>query len=275
MPDHDLAREEVLALATFVLGHRRPPPPAYRRELGERVRARRDGERLLRRLNCRGCHELAGRGGAHLRRRYADPTHAPPTLAYAGKKFRQGWLFEFLGAPSRVRPWLVARMPSFALAEPELNRLLRALVEPDGVREPFVREREPRLEPAACADAWRLFGKLQCMKCHQLSTARRLKPGELAPDLALSAARLRPRWLEEWLLVPQRLQPGTRMPTYFPLADDDDPASFITPYPELVGGDVARQVAALARLNLELGRGAGAEPRCAPASGKKGKGPPP
>ncbi len=48
------------------------------------------------------------------------------------------------------------------------------------------------------------------------------------------------------------MQPGTKMPTYFPLADDDDPTSHATPFTKILGGSVKAQIEALIQLNMEV-----------------------
>lgn len=42
----------------------------------------------------------------------------------------------------------------------------------------------------------------------------------LAPPLSLVRSRLRHDWLRDWLIEPQELAPGTRMPDYFPNIGD-------------------------------------------------------
>jgi hypothetical protein len=38
----------------------------------------------------------------------------------------------------------------------------------------------------------------------------------LAPDLRMTHERLKPEWILDWLRNPQRIQPGTRMPQFWP-----------------------------------------------------------
>ncbi len=44
----------------------------------------------------------------------------------------------------------------------------------------------------------------------------------IAPNLVLAKERLRPEWMLEWMIDPQRLQPGTKMPNFFSFNEDDD-----------------------------------------------------
>ena len=147
-------------------------------------------------------------------------------------------------------------MPTFALEPGEAETLVRAFAARDGQPFPFDEEVAPEAGPTERADATWLLGKLQCARCHAVGEGKDVKPAERAPDLTLAAARLKPGWMKAWLLDPQSLQPGTRMPSYFFLSDDDDPTSWSTPYPKVLGGKATRQVDALVWLTTELARGA-------------------
>jgi len=91
------------------------------------------------------------------------------------------------------------------------------------------------------------------IQCHQLTTDETVTLSDLAPDLGLARSRLRPQWVADWLIDPQRLQPETKMPTFFPLEDDDDPESITTPLPDLLDGDVHKQIRAIRDYLFYLG----------------------
>ena len=96
-----------------------------------------------------------------------------------------------------------------------------------------------------------LFTKLQCQSCHP--TGNTMPPGkapdELAPNLQLAAQRLRPDWVLQWLADPQKIFPGTRMPTFFPAGQQN-------PFPEILGGDSKKQIKAIRdHLFLTVGNG--------------------
>ncbi len=67
-----------------------------------------------------------------------------------------------------------------------------------------------------------MFTTYQCLKCHVVDPNKPLGPDVNAPNLALAKERLDPDWILEWLIDPQRLQPGTKMPNFFPFNEDDD-----------------------------------------------------
>lgn len=256
MPRVELSDDDALALSVFLLSNRpqRPLPPRVT-EASQAIAA---GERVLARHNCGGCHELGRDGervrGGQIRRFYEDPALAPPPLTFAGRKFQYRWLFDFLQRPHQVRPWLTARMPTFTFEPGEVEAVIRSFAARDGQPFPFDAEATPEASPTERTDAAWLLEKLQCARCHAVGGGKDVKPAERAPDLTLAASRLKPGWMKAWLLDPQALQPGTRMPTYFFLSDDDDPTSWSTPYPHVLEGKAARQVDALVWLTTELGR---------------------
>jgi hypothetical protein len=83
-----------------------------------------------------------------------------------------------------------------------------------------------------------LFNLLRCQQCHVLGTIPADQPtANLAPDLRMAPERLQPDWILEWLKRPLEIQPGTRMPAFWP----DYPKSF---YPQL-GADAELQIRAI------------------------------
>ena len=255
MPWQHLRPGEQHGLVLLLRGLTRAPAPAglEARPSQRSLRLRR-GARLVGHLGCRQCHQVGGRGG-EMKALLPRPSDRPPSLDGEGAKVLPSWLFGFLRQPAPLRPWLRLRMPTFNLTPDQARDLAAYLAASARASYPFADQPAPRLEGNALAGALALFEKLKCVSCHKLSNAPRLKPGELAPDLALSGARLRRAWIRRFILEPQKVMPGTRMPTLFPLVDEDEPAGpRITPAPDLLGGRVDRQVDALTDLNLRWGR---------------------
>ena len=67
-----------------------------------------------------------------------------------------------------------------------------------------------------------LFTAYQCALCHATREGQALTKDIIAPNLIISKDRLRPEWMLEWLIDPQSLQPGTKMPNFFSFTEDDD-----------------------------------------------------
>lgn len=266
MPWQHLRAGELEGLLLVLRSLGAPAPAGLAARPAERARRLREGERLLEELACRRCHSVGGRGGA-IAALHPRPSDRPPALEGEGAKVQPAWLHAYLRAPTPLRPWLGLRMPTPAISDAEAESLVAYLAAQDRASFPFHHQAAPRLEGAELAAALQLFTRFQCLRCHLLSNAPRLKPGELSPDLALSGARLRRTWIQRFILEPQAVMPGTRMPTLFPLADEDDPRSRITPVPSLLGGSVQRQIDALTELNLFWGS--------APASVTSGAAPAP
>ena len=42
-----------------------------------------------------------------------------------------------------------------------------------------------------------------------------------APDLAMARQRLNPNWIVKWIKDPQKVQPGTKMPSFYPGGPDN------------------------------------------------------
>jgi cytochrome c oxidase subunit 2 len=101
------------------------------------------------------------------------------------------------------------------------NMGLRVIVDaPDAFERWVAREREPAAEPPAgpAADGAAVFAASACVGCH---TVRGVSAGVLGPDLTHFGRRqtlgagLLPNTLENltaWILDPQRLKPGVKMP---------------------------------------------------------------
>ena len=58
-----------------------------------------------------------------------------------------------------------------------------------------------------------------------------------APDLTMARQRLNPNWILKWLKDPQKVQPGTKMPSFYPGGPDN-----------VLGGKEDLQIEASARL---------------------------
>ena len=184
----------------------------------------------LRRNGCSNCHDHGRDAGAFSQRilKFAplvgdQVLHdvAPPNLSGIGEKLLAKTLVDVIDGKTRARPWMALRMPTF---KPEhVAGLAHSLAATDGV--PIDDRRESTtaggVSSAASASAEQLeigrqlMGRtgLNCVSCHDIRGVKSI--GVRGPDLANVPRRVRHEWFEQWLLDPQRLAPGTRMPTVF------------------------------------------------------------
>src|SRR5438093_329221 len=245
MPQFDLADEDVKALRAFLARRTDATVPvryAYHAPGEERIIA---GRRLVARYNCTGCHVIENTGGDIRRLYVATPTLAPPILLGEGEKVQAGWLFNFVKAPQPIRPWLSLRMPTFGLADEEANTVVGYFEALDRVQVPFVHIEKAGFSPESVSAGKLLTGKdyFDCFSCHQRGAQKPQGPPEdWAPDLALAHLRLNPEWILKWLHDPQKVMPGTKMPSFFPGGP-----------PDVLGGDDEAQIRALRDYVVSLG----------------------
>jgi mono/diheme cytochrome c family protein len=175
----------------------------------------------LARLNCTGCHERNGAGGlpssfvekmlVNQSEKDSEAVSPPPITGIAGKLLAPALRQVFDGS-LRSRPWMSLQMPRFegALLAP----LPAALAAADGEtlqNEPF----RPAADEALITAGRDLIGEkgFSCIKCHDMLGIA--SAGTRGPELARTADRVTYDWYVRWMTDPQRLQPGTRMPTVF------------------------------------------------------------
>jgi len=277
MPKFHFTSEDADAIVTAVMSlSKEQVPLAAQKQLSADDRVVERGRRLVRQWNCQGCHQIGEKGGT-IRAVVEDQLESsggeviqaqalsPPMLYNAKSKIGEGarvhtdWLHDFLKDPSnKIRPWLHLRMPTFEFTEEELNGLTQYFAAQDKVPYPY--EPKPQIDATLVAAGRNLFDKWQCVKCHVVAgKLPNQDPANMAPDLANVPSRLRAEWLSHWLADPGRIQPGTRMPSNFPVDAAENA------YPEILGGDQKKQIEAVRAYLLTLGKG-GAAARAAGAS---------
>jgi mono/diheme cytochrome c family protein len=237
MPDFHLSDREKQLLVTAIMSFQRQiQPPAALPTAGARREFLRVGRNLTQRRNCVACHVIEGNGGDY-QALVAEQTLAPPLLTPEGAKVQPDWLYAFLRGPITIRPWLNVRMPTFHLDDAQLNDVIgyfQAI--PNQIR-PF-RTFDVITASNATAGGKELFELLRCQQCHVLGAVPKDQPtANLAPDLRMAVDRLNPEWIDEWLKAPLRIQPGTRMPQFWPNYPKSD-------FPQL-GGSADAQIRAI------------------------------
>ncbi len=265
MPKFHVAPEEADAIVTAVLSLTKEQVPlAAQKQLSGDERVVEKGRRLVRDLNCQGCHQIGAKGGSmraliadQLETSGGDPIQAqalsPPMLWNEKSKIGEGarvhtdWLHGFLQHPeNHIRPWLEVRMPTFEFTEEQTNAITQYFAAQDKVPYPY--EPKPVTNAAMIAAGKDLFGRWQCVKCHVVGgKLPNQDPANMAPDLAKVPERLRADFLGHWLADPGSIMPGTRMPSNFPENASENA------FPEILGGDQKKQIEAVRAYLLTLG----------------------
>jgi hypothetical protein len=113
-----------------------------------------------------------------------------------------------------VRTYLRVRMPTFTFSPNELRTLARFFLAVSAQQEPYIKQ---DLEPLSAGErdlARALFTSqaAPCLKCHMTGDAGHDQTAT-APNFLQAGQRLKQDWTFRWLLDPQRIMPGTAMPS--------------------------------------------------------------
>ncbi|HEV2799199.1 MAG TPA: c-type cytochrome [Pyrinomonadaceae bacterium] len=113
-----------------------------------------------------------------------------------------------------VRLYLKARMPTFNFSPNELRTLVRFFLAVSSQPETFIKEPTAPLTDEERNLARQLFTSQQapCLKCHLTGNPTHDKNAS-APNFLQAGERLQPGWTFRWLLDPQKVMPGTAMPS--------------------------------------------------------------
>ncbi|MBI3302194.1 MAG: c-type cytochrome [Deltaproteobacteria bacterium] len=255
MPQFDFADEDIKALRVFLTSRTdQRVPHQYLAAPGTRTQNLVAGQRLVQYYNCVGCHVIEGKGG-YIRALYTDnPTFAPPILNGEGVKVQPEWFYGFVKKPISLRPWLQLRMPTFNLSDEEARTIVDYFTALAKLAVPYVYVDRSKIPAEHIAAGKKLMSTdyFACFSCHQQGDQKPEGPPEgWAPDLTLAKQRLDPEWIIRWIHDPQKLMPGTKMPSFYPGGPDD-----------ILEGNEDRQIEAIRDYLMVLG-----EPEAQVASG--------
>jgi cytochrome c2 len=256
MGDFDLSADEIRALVVFLKGTVPATPtndfnpmkkPAFAAKMA--------GRQLINDMNCRGCHVIEGRGedivGWRQGLLLSDAQQRAPFLDGQGARTQPEWLFDFLRDPGAhgIRPFLhpewawkegvpddklTIRMPTFKqLSAEQWTSIVRYFSTWDEQPYPFQVPKANDLNKQE--KLWALSNMNHdqtgnCQKCHyygEFPVQRgRDELAAMAPDLATMKHRLRPEWVEQWLLRPANYLKYTKMTAFFATANRPKDAKF-------------------------------------------------
>ena len=147
----------------------------------------------------------------------AQPTQPPPGSEVMGRLLPQPGENR-----NGVRTYLRVRMPTFNFSPNELRTLVRFFLAVSAQQEPYIKQQMEPLTPAERDLARALFTSqaAPCLKCHMTGDAGH-DATATAPNFLTAGERLKEDWTVRWLLDPQRIMPGTAMPSELFKRDGD------------------------------------------------------
>ena len=227
MPNLHLTKMQIQALTTFLMGSQETSlPQSYQYKPGDARHDIQEGWWVIKKYNCMGCHQFIPSQDTILMGlpQYKDvQEQLPPKLLTEGARVDPEWLRKFLTNPALsnadtnrngVRPYLKVRMPTFSFSDNELRKLVRFFQALQQQPMPYIPEQVPVLTSKETDMARSLFSSTAapCLKCHATGDAAHDKTAT-APNFLLARERLKPDWVERWILDPQAISPGTAMPS--------------------------------------------------------------
>jgi cytochrome c551/c552 len=235
MPNVHLNKDQIRAITTFLLGSQESGlPQSYQYKPQDARHDIQEGWWVVRKYNCMGCHQFIPGQATNLMKmaRYQDAQEQlPPKLLTEGARVDPEWLRRFLSNPALsnndtnrngVRPYLQVRMPTFSFSDNELRKLVRFFQALSQQAMPYIPEQIPTLTAKESDMARSLFSSTAapCLKCHATGDAQHDKVAT-APNFLMAKERLKPDWVERWIVDPQAISPGTSMPSGLFKRDND------------------------------------------------------
>ncbi|MFN9718692.1 MAG: c-type cytochrome, partial [Planctomycetota bacterium] len=184
--------------------------------------------------NCYACHERDALGGVGRDRKpyfetaggidIGDEGRLPPALSGVGKRLTTKWMMAVLNGQGLIRPHMKIRMPVFP------SKITNALPAMISIADGADSNDAPADDVFASGDreelrkAGRRLMDIGCVQCHAFKGES--LPGVVGVDLEGVTRRLRTDWLHDFLKDPGALKVRTRMPTFFPDGQSQNPDVF-------------------------------------------------
>jgi cytochrome c2 len=181
-----------------------------------------EGRKIFEALKCTSCHQTEG----PTREKTIEEVFNKkgPELWYAGSKFQEGFLNEWLKNPEPIRP-----MAYYSLTEnnpedhPRLTATEAAEVTAYLMSLKSKDVKEGLIKPKKTVSGRIVFAKkLGCYGCHQYRTGTKVIGGLFGPTLVGAGNRLKADWIYAYLKTPGAFKTVRAMPEYDGIVSEKD-----------------------------------------------------
>lgn len=194
-------------------------------------------------FNCYACHVRDGVGGPEeewnklfltTQPEMGDEGRVPPPLDGVGAKLNVDYFRHLLDQGADDRPYMHTRMPGFGLAN--VGHLISLMAELDKTpAAPKITFSEPMSKVKSAGRHMVGTNGLSCIKCHTFAGNK--AEGVQGIDMLIMPKRVQHDWFYAYLLDPQKIRPGTRMPSAW--------YDGKSPLPKVLDGQAASQIEAI------------------------------
>lgn len=212
VPNYSLSEQQQKALAAAIPS----PVPASNEPKAEIART-------MLTMNCYACHVRDKVGGATeitnaffqtTQPEMGDEGRLPPPLDGVGAKLNVAYVNQLLDQGAKDRPYMHTRMPGFGTANAgKLTGLYESLDKLPAV--PVVKFTENDTKVKAAGRQMVGAQAFGCIKCHTFAGNK--AEGVQGIDMTIMTKRLKRDWFHGYCVDPQKIRPGTRMPTAWPM----------------------------------------------------------
>jgi mono/diheme cytochrome c family protein len=216
MPHYSLARYQTEAITTYLLSLKEESlPENYIQRADEKPERLMQGEvgRIFKKYACLKCHSLNSSGG-----------DVAPDLTTVGSQLKTEWMRDYFKLPYTLRPIVEERMPNLFISNNEVEILLNYfnnVLLDDSLQTPVNMVINKESEERGGSLFYEKYG---CQSCHIVGG----KGGYVGPPLDNIGSRLKPGWIYNWLMNPQKYKPETIEPrTGMPVQDASDITAFL------------------------------------------------
>lgn len=211
LPKYDLSVAQRKALAGAIA-----TPPAAPRELSAVIAV------TMLTFNCYACHSRDKIGGptdatnavfSTSQQEMGEEARVPPPLDGVGAKLNAEYVKQILDKGAKDRPYMHTAMPGFGNAN--VGHLVALFESVDHL--PSVPPVKFEVADAKVISSGRQMVGAQgfgCIKCHTFAGNK--AEGVQGIDMLLMPKRLKRDWFRAYCVDPQKIRPGTRMPTAWP-----------------------------------------------------------